>query len=177
MARVAVITVSDRASSGERPDATGPRLAAGIEADGHEVVHRSVVSDDEEGLRDDLVALCDSPDAPDVILTAGGTGIGPRDRAPEATRPVLDRIVPGIAEALRAAARPSLPVADLSRGLAGVRRETLVVNLPGSPGGAEDGWRVLRALVSHAVDQLHGGDHHRGDGRGQGSAGGEAPLR
>lgn len=156
-ARVAVITVSDRSARGERADATGPALAESIQRSGHTVVHRGLVSDDEDGLVGALVELCDAPDAPDLVVTAGGTGLSPRDRAPEATARIGERRVPGIPEALRAASRAGFPHSDLSRGLAVTRGRTLVVNLPGSVGGATDGWACLSPLVDHAADQLRGG--------------------
>ncbi|MGI9539140.1 MAG: MogA/MoaB family molybdenum cofactor biosynthesis protein [Miltoncostaeaceae bacterium] len=160
-ARVAVVTVSDRSARGERADATGPALAEAIGRDGHEVVHREVVSDDEDGLAAALAALCDAAEAPDLVLTAGGTGLSPRDRAPEATSRIGERAVPGISEALRAASRGTFPHADLSRGVAVLRGRTLVVNLPGSVGGATDGWARLSPVVDHAADQLRrGGDDH-----------------
>ena len=102
-------------------------------------------------------------DGIDVVLTSGGTGVTPTDRTPEATRGVLDFEIPGIAEAIRAYSRDRVPAAALSRGLAGVAGRTLIVNLPGSSGGAKDGLAVLNPLLRHAVDQINGGDHARGD--------------
>lgn len=157
--RVAVITVSDRSARGERPDASGPALCAAVEAGGAEVVRREVVPDDPDGLTELLTSLCTGPDAPDLILTSGGTGIGPRDRTPEATAAACERLVPGIAEALRARSLTVTPHAMLSRGVAGVRGSTLIVNLPGSPGGARDGWEVVAPIAAHAASQLRGEDH------------------
>lgn len=157
--RVAVITVSDRSFRGERPDASGPALAEAVEAGGAEVVARELVPDDPEALTALLTALCTGPDAPDLILTTGGTGIGPRDRTPEATTAACERLVPGIAETLRARSLAVTPHAMLSRGVAGVRGATLVVNLPGSTGGARDGWEVVAPIAAHAASQLRGGDH------------------
>ena len=157
--RVAVITVSDRATRGERPDASGPALAAAVAATGAEVVRRELVPDDPEGLTALLTEICTGPDAPDLVLTTGGTGIGPRDRTPEATAAACERLVPGIAEALRTRSLAVTPHAMLSRGVAGVRGTTLIVNLPGSTGGARDGWEVVAPVVAHAASQLRGGDH------------------
>lgn len=154
--------MSDRSARGERPDRTGPRLIAAVQADGATVVHHAVVSDDEAQLSRLLQALADGgvvDPAPDVVLTAGGTGVAPRDRAPEALTAVADRLLPGIGEAIRADGRPRVPTAALSRAVAGVRGTTLLVALPGSPGGATDGWAVVEPLASHVCDQLRGGDH------------------
>ena len=157
--RVAVITVSDRATRGERPDAAGAALAAAGAAMAAEVVRRELVPDDPEGLTALLTEICTGPDAPDLVLTTGGTGIGPRDRTPEATAAACERLVPGIAEALRTRSLAVTPHAMLSRGVAGVRGTTLIVNLPGSTGGARDGWEVVAPVVAHAASQLRGGDH------------------
>lgn len=154
--------MSDRAARGERDDRTGPRLSEAVEAAGHAVVHREIVSDDEDALVDLLGRLAGGAvvdPAPDLVLTAGGTGVGPRDRAPEALARAADRLVPGIGEAIRADGRPRVPTAALSRAVAGVCGRTMLVALPGSPGGAADGWAVVAPLAAHVRDQLHGGDH------------------
>ncbi len=161
-ARVAIVTVSDRSARGEREDVTGPRLAGAVEAAGHDVVHRTVVEDDVERIRSELEGLADGAlvaPPPDIVLTAGGTGLGPRDCTPEATRAAITREAPGLGEAVRAAARRHTPHADLSRGIAGILGGTLIVNLPGSPGGGEDGWNAIQATVGHAAEQLRGTDH------------------
>jgi molybdopterin adenylyltransferase len=148
-----VITVSDRSARGAREDASGPRLADAVAADGHEVVHREVLPDDRDALEAALRALAGGEavaPAPDLVLTTGGTGLGPRDVTPEATRAVCERSAPGIAEALRWRSLAVTPHAMLSRGEAGVRGRTLIVNLPGSPGGAGDGWATLAPVVAHA---------------------------
>ncbi len=160
--RVAVVTVSDRSAAGEREDRSGPELARAVEASGAEVVQREVVPDDRHRLATLLQSLCDAPGAPDLILTTGGTGLGPRDCTPEATRASCERMVPGIAETIRARSLAVTPHAMLSRAEAGVRRATLIVNLPGSPGGALDGWEVVAEVAGHASAQLRGGDHPAG---------------
>jgi molybdopterin adenylyltransferase len=154
---VAVVTVSDRSALGERPDASGPRLAELVAGAGHEVVRREVVPDDPQALTALLLRL--AGEGIDLVLTSGGTGIGPRDRTPEATTRACDRLLPGIAEAVRAASLAATPHSMLSRAVAGVAGRTLIVNLPGSPGGAGDGWAVIAPVVEHAVAQLAGGDH------------------
>ena len=156
--RVAVVTVSDRSARGEREDRSGPAIAEAAEADGARVVRREVVPDDPDGLSALIAAICDADDAPDLVVTTGGTGLGPRDRTPEATAAACERLVPGIAETLRARSLAVTPHAMLSRAVAGVRGRTLVVNLPGSPGGARDGWAVIAPIAAHAAAQLRGGD-------------------
>lgn len=157
--RVAIVTVSDRSARGEREDRSGAALAEAARAAGAEVARRELVPDDPAEVTRLLAEICDAPDAPDLVLTTGGTGLGPRDRTPEATREACERLVPGIAEALRGRSLAVTPHAMLSRGVAGVRGATLVVNLPGSPGGARDGWEVVAPVAAHAAAQLRGGDH------------------
>jgi molybdenum cofactor synthesis domain-containing protein len=154
----AVLTVSDGVSAGTREDRSGDVLAELLAAEGFEVVRR-VVPDDREEI---AVAIRDLADRAPLVLTTGGTGLGPRDVTPEATAGLLDRLVPGIAEAIRADAVARTPHGLLGRGLAGVSGSTLIVNLPGSPGGCRDGFAVLRSALGHALDLLAGDqDGHR----------------
>lgn len=150
--RAAVLTVSDGVSDGTREDRSGDALAELLAAEGFGVVRR-VVPDERDRIAAALVELCDEAS---VVLTTGGTGFAPRDVTPEATRTVLDREAPGIAEAIRADARARTPHALLSRGTAGLRRATLVVNFPGSPGGCRDGFAVLAPALRHGLELAAG---------------------
>ena len=148
--KAAVLTVSDRVSRGEAADGSGDTLAELLEADGYDVVRR-VVPDEADEIAAAIAAL--ASDAA-LVLTTGGTGVAPRDVTPEATRTAIDREVPGIAEALRASSVAKTPHGLLSRGVAGIRGATLVVNLPGSTGGCRDGYAVLRPALGHALSLL-----------------------
>jgi len=158
--RIAILTVSTAGAAGTRADTSGDAIAVWARDHKHEVVARTLVSDDVNAIVAALLPWCDD-DAADVVLTTGGTGLSPTDRTPEATRVVVEREAPGIAEWLRASAAGKFPRAVLSRGVAGVRARTLVVNLPGSPGGVKDTLAALEAVVEHAVAVVRGemGDH------------------
>jgi molybdenum cofactor synthesis domain-containing protein len=158
MIRALAITVSNRAAAGVYDDRSGPVLADLLRSAGCEVDGPRVVADGdpvEAALRDALQA------GYDVVVTTGGTGLTPTDLTPEMTRKVIDREIPGIADAIRQEGAAGVPASVLSRGLAGLAGQTLIVNLPGSTGGVRDGMAVLSRVLAHAVDQARGGDHPR----------------
>lgn len=157
--RVAVLTVSTGGAAGERADASGDAIVAWVAGHGWPVAAREVVADDTAAIARQLVVWADGG-AADLILTTGGTGLTATDRTPEATRAVIEREAPGIAEYLRATAWSAVPRAALSRGVAGVRGATLIVNLPGSTSGVTDGLAALEAFVEHAAELLGGKTEH-----------------
>jgi len=156
--RVAILTISDSVSHGTRPDASGPALAERCAQLGWKVVMQQVVADDAAQIQARLIEAADSS-AVDLLLTTGGTGLGPRDVTPEATSAVCARLIPGLPEAMRAAAREKNPRAALSRAVAGMRGKVLVLNLPGSPAGAVESLNVVAVLLPHAIEVLHGARH------------------
>lgn len=156
--RVALVTVSDSAAQGARPDGSGPALSERCRALGWQVVSSEILSDDQTTLEARLAALADSG-AADLILTTGGTGIGPRDSTPEATAAICAKLLPGLGELMRAEGRRKNPRAVLSRAVAGVRALTLIVNVPGSPRGAVESLDAVAELLPHAVAVLRGARH------------------
>lgn len=162
MITAAVITCSNRSAAGTRPDDSGELLASLLVQAGCTVGSRVVVPDDVEAIRFAVRAAVDG--GAQVVLTTGGTGLTPTDVTPEAVAGLLDREVPGVAEALRLAARDRVPTSVLSRGVAGTVGQAFVVTLPGSPGGVRDGMSVLEPLLGHVVEQIAGGDHRAGGG-------------
>ena len=153
--RVAVLTISDAGARGERADGSGDAIAAWVAERGYVLADRALVPDDSVDIVRRLIGWCDR-DVADLVLTTGGTGLSPRDNTPEATRAVLDREAEGIAERLRIAWIESFPRAALSRGIAGSRHRTLIVNLPGSTGGVRDALAALTPIVDHAVTIVRG---------------------
>jgi molybdopterin adenylyltransferase len=156
--RVAVLTISDSVSRGEREDLSGPAVVAFCRGLGWEIASTFVVSDDLAAIREKLRELADSH-RQDAVLTTGGTGISPRDNAPEATQAIAERLVPGIAEEMRRKGLEKTPTAILSRAVAATRGKTLILNLPGSPKGAVESLEAVAHLLPHAVHVLHGARH------------------
>ena len=161
--RAAVVTVSDKGYVGEREDVSGPLLVDLLRGIGAEVVVQTVVPDEPEQIQQTLVHLADVQRL-DLVLTAGGTGFTPRDGTPEATRAVIEREAPGLAELLRMEGYRRTPLAVLSRGLAGIRGRTLIINLPGSPRAVREGMEVLLPILPHAVRMVQGEDTEHREG-------------
>lgn len=155
-----VITVSDRSAAGERQDVSGP-TGAGLLAEAGWECALTVVPDERDAIATAILTAVERGDA--LVVTTGGTGLGPRDVTPEATAPLLDKPIPGLAERLRAIVADTLPASLLSRGVAGLRERTLIVNLAGSPGAVRDGMPVILSVAAHVAEQVSGTDHHGGD--------------
>lgn len=154
-ARAVVVTLSDKASVGLRPDVSGPTLVELLRAAGAEVGDPLVIADDQAGIEETLARLADSGEF-DLVLTTGGTGLAPRDRTPEATLAVAERIVPGVAEAMRSASMRATPHAMLSRAVSVVRRRTLIINMPGSPKACREHFAVVADVLEHAIETVRG---------------------
>jgi molybdopterin adenylyltransferase len=151
--RFGILTLSDRSSRGERADSSGPALAHLIRAEGWSVAKQSILHDEESAIREILVNWADGAEL-DVILTTGGTGFSPRDVTPEATRAIIEREAPGLSEAMRAVSLKITPHAMLSRIVTGIRKKTLIINLPGSPKGAVENLQVILPVLEHAIKLL-----------------------
>lgn len=156
--RAAILTVSD--TRNHKNDLSGKRLAELLWAIGAEVVETAIVTDDLEHLRNTIYVLAERDDI-NLIVTTGGTGFGPRDNTPEATRAVIEREAPGLAEAMRRVSGDNTPMAMLSRGICGIRGTTLIINLPGSPKGVEECFEVIRPVLKHAIALIEGNTEHR----------------
>lgn len=153
--RAAVVTLSDKASAGLRPDASGPALVELLRTAGAEVGDPLVIADDQAQIEETLAGLADSGEF-DLVLTTGGTGLAPRDHTPEATLAVAERIVPGFAEAMRSASMQVTPHAMLSRAVSAVRKRTLIINMPGSPKACREHFAVIAGVLEHAVETVRG---------------------
>ncbi|MGC2768553.1 MAG: MogA/MoaB family molybdenum cofactor biosynthesis protein [Candidatus Acidiferrum sp.] len=156
--RIAVLTISDSVSRGERDDRSGPALVARCRELGWTITSALLASDDPTALRNQMRTIADSGSV-DVLLTTGGTGLGPRDVTPEATLEIADRVIPGLAEEIRRKGAEKTPTAILSRGVAAIRNKTIIINLPGSPKGALESLDAIAHLLPHAVEVLHGARH------------------
>jgi molybdenum cofactor synthesis domain-containing protein len=152
--RIAIITLSDKGAKGERVDESGSAIREMVSLLGR-VEHYSVLPDEQQLIRDALIGLCESG-AIDLVLTTGGTGVSPRDVTPEATRSVIDRELPGLAEAMRAESLKKTPHAMISRALAGIRKQTLIINLPGSPRGVRENLAVVLPALLHIIEKMKG---------------------
>ena len=153
MFNLGILTCSDMGSLGERIDTSGPAIKEALEPLGFNVVHYEIVKDDIESISTELIAWADSRQV-DLIITTGGTGLGPRDVTPEATKNVLDRLSPGLDEAIRRYGEKNTPFAVLSRGISGVRGHCLIINIPGNPSAVKDAMEVLTGILPHAMDTL-----------------------
>lgn len=158
MIKVAILTVSDSCSQGEREDISGQTIKDMLPEDRFEIYRKKIVADEHEKIVNELKHFSDKADI-DVVFTTGGTGLGPRDVTPEATASVCERIIPGLGEMMRAEGLKKTKNAILSRGIAGICNKTLVINLPGSPRGVKESLEIILNVLPHAVDMMHGGGH------------------
>ncbi|MDT8067204.1 MAG: MogA/MoaB family molybdenum cofactor biosynthesis protein [Terriglobia bacterium] len=153
--KAVILTISDKGSRGERVDISGPALAAWLREHEVDVLHAVILPDDEDQIAQNLTDVADLGEA-DLVLTTGGTGVSPRDVTPDATIRVVEKVLPGFGEAMRAASREKLATAIISRAVAGIRKRTLIINLPGSPAGAVESLAAVWAAVPHAIEKLQG---------------------
>ncbi len=153
--KAAVVTVSDRGSRGEREDKSGPEIARILDSVGIEIVAQRIIPDEKEVIHQTLVEFCDG-DQIDLVLTTGGTGVSPRDVTPDATRDVVERDIPGMAEEMRRQSGLVTPHAMISRAIVGIRNRTLIINLPGSPRGARENLNAVLPAINHAIEKIQG---------------------
>ena len=153
--KAVVITISDRGSRGERKDTSGPEIVAMLQQIGIEIVGQSIIPDEKELICHSLIEWCDG-EKTDLILTTGGTGVSPRDVTPDATREIIEREIPGMAEEMRRRSAAITPRAMISRAIAGIRGQTLIINLPGSPKGAVENLSVVLPALTHTIEKIKG---------------------
>ena len=158
MIRVAILTVSDSCAQGKREDVSGQTIKDMLAENGFEICEKRIVADNHKTIADELKFLSDKAGL-NLIFTTGGTGLGPRDVTPEATMSVCERMVPGLGEMMRTEGFKKAPNAILSRAVAGIRKNTLIINLPGSPKGVKESLEIILDVLPHAVDMTHGGGH------------------
>lgn len=158
MIKAAILIISDSCAQGQRTDTSGQTIQEMLDDARFEVVERAVVPDDRQAIAEALVRFCDQKGV-EVVLTTGGTGFGPRDVTPEATASVCERMAPGLSEIIRSEGYKRSPNAVLSRGVAGLRKRTLIINLPGSPKAVRESLEIILDILLHAVDMMHGGGH------------------
>ncbi len=158
MIKIAILTVSDSCTQGQREDISGQEIKAMLDKDKFEIFEKKIVADNREAIANELKYFSDKAGI-DVVLTTGGTGLGPRDVTPEATASVCERIVPGLSEIIRIRGWKKTKSAVLSRGIAGIRNKTLIINLPGSPKGARESLEIILDVLPHAVQMMLGGGH------------------
>ncbi|MEE9371376.1 MAG: MogA/MoaB family molybdenum cofactor biosynthesis protein [Sedimentisphaerales bacterium] len=158
MIKVVILTVSDSCAQGKREDVSGQTIKDMLAEDKFEICEKRIVADNHEAIADELKFLSDNADV-NVVITCGGTGLGPRDVTPEATNSVCERTVPGLSEIIRAQGWKNTKSAVLSRGIVGIRNKTLIINLPGSPKGVKESLEIILDVLPHAVEMMHGGGH------------------
>ena len=158
MIKTAILTISDSCSNGTREDISGQTIIDMLPEKDFQIIQKKIVPDDLQKLANELINFCDN-DEIDIVFTTGGTGLGPHDVTPEATASISDRLVPGISEIMRAEGFKKTPYAALSRGIACIRKNTLIINLPGSPKGVRESLEAILTFIPHAIKMMHGGGH------------------